>query len=311
MSPNTIPIIYAGLDIAKANFQLHLQGKFHELPNTPAGHRRLCQLLSSQMHVICEATGGYERAVVAALHQAGIAVSVLNPQRVRSFARAQGQRAKTDRIDAAVLTAYGQSLQPAVTPARSQTEQELTELVRRRQQLVDLLTAQRLQADGLTLPALRRQAQSLIRRLEQDLDRLEELLAALQQQTPALQAQVQRLETIEGVGAVTARNVLAELPELGRLNRRQVAALAGLAPHPRQSGQWTGKASIGGGRAALRRALYMAALSASRCNPLLRAFYQRLRLAGKPAKVALTAVMRKLIVLMNHCLKNPNFVLSN
>lgn len=311
MSPNTTPIIYAGLDIAKANFQLHLKGQFHNLPNTPAGHHRLCQLLSTQMHVICEATGGYERAVVAALHQAGIAVSVLNPARVRSFARAQGQRAKTDRIDAAVLTAYGQSLQPAITPARSQTEQELTELVRRRQQLVNLLTAQRLQADGLTLPALRRQAQSLIRRLEQDLDRLEELLAALQQQTPALQTQVQRLETIEGVGAVTARNVLAELPELGRLNRRQVAALAGLAPHPRQSGQWTGKASIGGGRAALRRALYMAALSASRCNPLLRAFYQRLRSAGKPAKVALTAVMRKLIVLMNHCLKNPNFVLSN
>jgi transposase len=311
MSPNTIPIIYAGLDIAKANFQLHLQGKFYDLPNTPAGHDRLCQLLSAQMHVICEATGGYERAVVAALNQAGIAVSVLNPARVRSFARAQGQRAKTDRIDAAVLTSYGQSLRPAATPPRSRAEQELTELVRRRQQLVDLLTAQRLQADGLTLPSLRRQAQSLLRRLEQDLDRLDELLTKLQQQTPALQAQVQRLEAIDGVGEVTARNVLAELPELGRLNRRQVAALAGLAPHPRQSGQWTGKASIGGGRAALRRALYMAALSASRCNPHLRIFYQRLRLAGKPPKVALTAVMRKLIVLMNHCLKNPNFVLSN
>jgi transposase len=310
MSPNTIPIIYAGLDIAKANFQLHLQGKFHDLPNTPAGHRRLGQLLSAQMHVICEATGGYERAVVTALQQAGIAVSVLNPARVRSFARAQGQRAKTDRIDAAVLTAYGQSLKPARTPPRSQAEQELTELVRRRQQLVDLLTAQRLQADGLTLPVLRRQAQSLIRRLEQDLDRLDELLTKLQQQTPALQAQVQRLEAIAGVGAVTARNVLAELPELGRLNRRQVAALAGLAPHPRQSGQWNGKASIGGGRAALRRALYMAALSASRYNSHLSAFYQRLRACGKPPKVALTAVMRKLIVLMNHCLKNPNFVLS-
>lgn len=310
MSPNTISIIYAGLDIAKANFQLHLLGKFHDLPNTPSGHRRLCHLLSSQMHVVCEATGGYERAAVAALHQAGIAVSVLNPARVRSFARAQGQRAKTDRIDAAVLTAYGQSLKPAPTPPRSQAEQELTELVRRRQQLVDLLTAQRLQTDGLTLPALRRQAQSLIRRLEQDLDRLDELLTSLQQQTPALQAQVQRLEAIDGVGAVTARNVLAELPELGRLNRRQVAALAGLAPHPRQSGQWTGKASIGGGRAALRRVLYMAALSASRCNSHLRAFYQRLRAGGKPPKVALTAVMRKLIVLMNHTLKNPNFVLS-
>jgi transposase len=197
--------IHTGLDIAKLNLQLHLAGRIHDLPNTPAGHRRLLKLLAAQpgVHVVCEATGGYERDVVAALHEAKVTVSVLNP------------------------------------------------------------------------------------------------------------ARVQKLEAITGVGAITALGVLAELPELGTLNRRQAAALAGLAPHPRESGQWHGRRSIGGGRAPVRRALYMAALVAAHSNRQLKEFYQRLRAAGKPAKVALTAVMRKLIVLMNHILKNPNFALQN
>lgn len=248
---------------------------------------------------------------MAALQQAGLPVSVLNPARVRHFARAQGQRAKTDRLDAVVLCAYGQALQPAPTPARTELEQQLTELVRRRAQLLDALVAQRQQAEGLTLPTLRRQAQSLIRRLERDLAQIQGALAQLQTQSDPLNQRVERLASIVGVGTLTALGVLAELPELGTLNRRQVAALAGLAPHPRESGQWQGQRSIGGGRAAVRRTLYMAALVAARTNRHLKAFYQRLRLAGKPAKVALTAVMRKLIVLMNQLLKNPDFALSN
>lgn len=312
MSPNTTTIIYAGLDIAKSNLQLHLDGQFHDLPNSPAGHRRLIELLMTQerVHVICEATGGYERDVVAALHQAAIALSVLNPARVRHFARAQGQRAKTDRIDAAVLTAYGEALQPQPTAARTKLEQQLAELVRRRLQLLEILVAQRQQAERLTIPALRRQAQSLMRRLERDLAQIESLLTQLREQVAELDERVQRLEAIAGVGSITALGVLAELPELGTLNRQQAAALAGLAPHPRESGQWQGRRTIGGGRAAVRRALYMAALCAARSNRPLREFYQRLRVAGKPAKVALTAVMRKLIVLMNHVLKNPNFSLA-
>jgi len=305
--------IYAGLDIAKLNLQLHLAGRFHDLPNTAAGHRRLLQLLAARpgSQVVCEATGGYERAVVAALHQAGVPVSVLNPARVRHFARAQGQRAKTDRLDAAVLSAYGQAFQPKAATPPTATQQQLTELVRRRAQLLDALVAQRLQAQGLTLPTLRRQAQSLIRRLERDLAQLETALAQLRDQSDALNQRVQRLATIVGVGTITALGVLAELPELGTLNRRQVAALAGLAPHPRESGQWQGRRTIGGGRAAVRRALYMAALVAAHTNRQLKEFYQRLRTAGKPAKVALTAVMRKLIVLMNHLLKYPDFALAN
>jgi len=304
--------LYAGLDIAKHNLQLHWAGRFYDLPHSPAGHRRLVQLLTRQpgAQVICEATGGYERDVVAALHQAGIPVSVLNPARVRHFARAQGQRAKTDRLDAAVLTAYGQALQPQPTPARSEVQQQLTELVRRRAQLLELLVAQRRQAEQLTLPCLRRQAQSLVRRLERDIEQIQAQLQHLRQQEASLDQRAQKLQAITGVGTITALAVLAELPELGTLNRRQAAALAGVAPHPRQSGRWQGRRTIGGGRAAVRRALYMAALVAARANRTLQAFYLRLRTAGKPAKVALTAVMRKLVILMNHVLKNPHFVLA-
>jgi transposase len=308
-----MPTIYAGLDIAKLNLQLHLAGRFHDLPNTAAGHRRLLKLLAPlpAIHIICEATGGYEREVVEALHQAQREVSVLNPARVRHFARAQGQRAKTDQIDAAVLTAYGQAFQPKPTAARTAIEQQLAQLVRRRHQVLEILVTQRQQAQRLTLASLRRQARSLVRRLERDVEQIETQLRELRRQTAELDQRVQKLEAITGVGTLTALGVLAELPELGTLNRRQAAALAGLAPHPRESGQWQGRRTIGGGRAALRRALYMAALTAAHTNHHLKVFYQRLRTAGKPAKVALTAVMRKLIVLMNHILKNPNFALSN
>lgn len=249
--------------------------------------------------------------MVAALHESNVPVSVLNPARVRHFARATGQRAKTDHIDAAVLTAYGQALQPKATAPRTEQEQQLTELIRRRVQVLEILVAQRQQAERLSLPALRRQAQSLVRRLERDLEQIETQLRELRTQVTALDERVQKLEAITGVGTITALGVLAELPELGTLNRRQAAALAGLAPHPRESGQWHGRRRIGGGRAPVRRALYMAALVAARSNRQLKAFYQRLRSAGKPAKVALTAVMRKLIVLMNLTLKHPNFVLQN
>jgi transposase len=313
MSQNTMTTIYAGLDIAKLNLQLHLASRSHDLPNTVPGHRRLLKLLATQpgSQVVCEATGGYEREVVAALQAAHIPVSVLNPARARHFAKASGQRAKTDKIDAALLTAYGHALQPKPTPPRTALEQQLTELVRRRHQVVEIIVGQRQQADQLTLPALRRQAQSLVRRLERDLAQIEDQLKELRREVAPLHERLQKLEAISGVGTITAMGVLAELPELGTLNRRQTAALAGLAPFTRQSGRWQGLRAIGGGRAPVRRALYMAALVAARCNRQLKEFYQRLRAAGKPAKVALTAVMRKLIVLMNHVLKNPDFVLQN
>jgi transposase len=313
MSQNTMNTIYSGLDISKQNLQLHLGGHLHDLPNTTAGHRRLLKLLASMpgVQVVCEATGGYERDVVAALHDSHIALSVLNPARVRHFARATGQRAKTDDIDAAVLSDYGSKLQPKPTAPRTDQEQHLSELVRRRAQLIEFLSAQRQQMERLTLAPLKRQARSLVRKLQADVAQIESQLQELRAQSMSLDQRIAKLEAITGVGSITAMGVLAELPELGTLNRRQVAALAGLAPHPRDSGQWHGRRSIGGGRSQVRRSLYMAALVASRSNSLLKVFYQRLRAAGKPAKVALTAVMRKLVVLMNHILKNPNFVLQN
>jgi transposase len=185
--------IYTGLDIAKLNLQLHLAGRIYDLPNTTAGHRRLLKLLAAQasVHVVCEATGGYERDIVAALHEAQVTVSVLNPARVRHFARATGQRAKTDDIDAAVLTAYGQALQPKPTAPRTEQEQQLAELVRRRVQVLEILVAQRQQAEGLTVPALRRQAQSLVRRLERDVKQIEALLKTLRTQATPLGERVQ------------------------------------------------------------------------------------------------------------------------
>ena len=312
MNEKTSPV-HAGLDIAKASLQLHLQSRSHDLPNTPTGHAQMIKHLAAVpgAHVICEATGGYERGVVAALHAAQVPVSVLNPARVRQFARASGQMAKTDPIDAAVLTAFGQAFAPEATAARTEVEIKMLALTTRRLQLLELRVAEEQRADTCADPALRKLFTAWLTQVEKQTAKVEALIEELLSAETKLAGQVQRLDDISGVGRVTAVMVLAAMPELGQLNRRQAAALAGLCPYNRDSGKWAGKRCISGGRAEVRRALYMAALSASRSNPLLKAFYDRLIAAGKPAKVALTALMRKLIVLMNHLLKNPSFSLAN
>ena len=320
MSQNTTALmtekpssVHAGLDIAKASLQLHLQSKSHDLPNTPEGHARLIKRLAAipGVHIICEATGGYERAVVAALHAATIPVSVINPARVRQFARASGELAKTDPIDAAMLTAFGQAFTPEPTAARTASEIKMAALVTRRVQLLELRVAEAQRADTCADLDLRKLFTPWLAQVEKQITKVQALIEALLKTQAPLADQVQRLDDIMGVGRITAVMVLATMPELGQLNRRQAAALAGLCPYNRDSGQWAGKRCISGGRAEVRRALYMAALSASRSNHLLKPFYDRLIAAGKPAKVALTAVMRKLIVLMNHLLKNPKFSLAH
>jgi len=305
--------VYVGLDIAKASLQLHLQSKFFDLPNTADGHAQLIKRLAAipGLHVICEATGGYERAVVAALHAVALPLSVINPARVRQFARASGELAKTDPIDAAVLTAFGQAFAPEPTPARTATELKMAALVTRRVQLLELRVAEAQRADTCADLELCKLFIPWLAQMEKQIAKVEALIEALLKAQASLADQVQRLDDIMGVGRLTAVMVLATMPELGQLNRRQTAALAGLCPYNRDSGQWAGKRCISGGRAEVRRALYMAALSASRSNHLLKPFYDRLIAAGKPAKVALTAVMRKLIVLMNHLLKNPKFSLAH
>jgi transposase len=307
------PSVYAGLDIAKASLQLHLQNKSYDLPNAPEGHAQLLKRLAAVpgVHVICEATGGYERAVVAVLHAAPVPVSVIHPARVRQFARAAGKLAKTDPIDAAVLTALGQAFTPDATAPRTAVEIKMAALVTRRVQLLELRVAQAQRADTCADPDLRKLFTPWLAQMEKQISKVEALIEVLLKEQRPLAAQVQRLDDIMGVGRLTAVMVLATMPELGQLNRRQAAALAGLCPYNRDSGQWAGQRCISGGRAEVRRALYMAALSASRSNHLLQPFYDRLIAAGKPAKVALTAVMRKLIVLMNHLLKNPHFSLAH
>lgn len=312
MNQNTTPV-YVGLDIAKATLQLHLQGRSFDLNNTGGGHSQLVKRLAATAgaHVICEATGGYERAVVAALHAAAIPVSVINPARVRQFARASGELAKTDPIDAAKLAAFGHAFRPQPTPPRTATEIKLAALVARRLQLLQIQVAERQRADSATEPALSKTFTLWLAQIHKQIAKVEALIEALLAEQSVLHQQVRRLDEIVGVGTLTAVTMMATMPELGQINRRQAAALAGLSPYNRDSGRWAGKRYISGGRSEVRRGLYMAALSASRSNHLLKAFYQRLIAAGKPPKVALTAVMRKLIVLMNHLLKNPNFSLAH
>jgi transposase len=320
MSQNTTAImnqnitsVYAGLDIAKASLQLHLQNRSYDLSNTSAGHAQLIKRLAAipGAHVICEATGGYERAVVAALQAANLPVSIINPARVRQFARASGELAKTDPIDASMLTAFGFAFAPDPTPPRTAAEIKMAALVTRRAQLLELRVAETQRADTCAEPSLSKLFRSWLPQIEKQITKVEALIEELLAEQTTLAHHVERLDEITGVGRITAVTVLANMPELGQLNRRQAAALAGLSPYNRDSGQWAGKRCITGGRNEVRRALYMAALSASRRNHHLKPFYDRLIAAGKPAKVALTAVMRKLIILMNHLLKNPSFSLAH
>jgi transposase len=300
------PTVYAGLDIAKATLQLHLQHVHHVLANDPQGHAALLKMIRAVggVQIVCEATGGYEKGVVAALHAAAQPVSVLNPALVRHFALAQGQRAKSDPLDAEVLTAYGVALRPEPTTAREPARDALRALVQWRDHVKEQLMRTRQTVEHGVPAYVARQQKKLVAHLEKQMTEVEKECQKARARAPHLQAQVQQLEQLEAVGTVTALSVLSHLPELGTLNRQEAAALAGLAPWTRQSGPWEGQRHIGGGRAAVRRALYMSAVVLARMQETkLGKFYAHLRAAGKPAKVALTAVMRKLLLQMNRVLK--------
>lgn len=303
---NTQPVVYAGLDISKAKLQLHLQNRQHVLDNNPKGYADLAQKICAVggVQIICEATGGYERGVVRALHKASQPVSVLNPARVRHFALAQGQRAKNDPIDAGLLTDYGTALRPEPTPMAEPAREDLRALVQWRDHLKEQLTRVRQTVEHDVPAWIARQQKKLVAHLEKQMAGVEQECRDALARTPALLAQVRELEALDGVGRITAVSVLSHLPELGEMNRQEAAALAGLAPWVRQSGPWEGQRHIGGGRAAVRRALYMSAVALARMKTTtLGMFYAHLRAAGKPAKVALTAVMRKLLLQMNRVLK--------
>ena len=299
--------VTVGIDVAKARLDVAVQptGTTWTVPRARGGLRRLQGQLEAlrPTRIVLEASGGYERAVVAALSAAGLPVVVVNPRQTRDFARAHGILAKTDRPDARVLARFAAAVRPPLRPQPSAAVQDLQLLSRRRRQLVADRAAeqQRRRHDRAHLDL---GFDPLAAALTAALAQVDRQLAALVQAEPALRARAAWLQSIPGIGPVTAAVLLAEVPELGTCSRQQVAALVGVAPFNRDSGAWRGRRSCWGGRAQVRAALYMAALTATRVNPTLRACYQRLIAAGKPPKVALVACMRKLPVLCNALCKS-------
>jgi transposase len=289
---NTTTIKYIGVDVAKSRLDVDLPAPAHQLPNTAEAIAQALRGLPSGAHLVCESTGGYESTLVAAAQAAGMPISVVPPQRVRNHARCTGRLAKTDRIDAQLLSDYGRMHAPAALRAPEPDRQQLRELVRARAQLLEL---KKIEASWRehppSLAVLRAQAEKREAWLDAQLAEVEREIRAL-------------------VKAVTAWTVWAEVPELGQMEPGQPGAIVGLAPYARDSSQHHGKRYIQQGRPQVRRVLYMAAITACHHNPVLKAFYQRLRARGKPAKVAIIAVARRLIELLNLMLKNPNFVLA-
>ena len=314
MMSMTPPIVHLGIDIAKDTLEIAGPHLHWQVPNNADGYTLLLTKVKKQPftpHFICEATGGNERALITHLLAQSCRISRLNPSRVRQFAKATGRLAKTDHVDALLLADYGRTLQPASLVKPDPTLEALTDLVRRRGQLAELLGLQRTQRQQLHPDCLIHQLDELIQVVAQQIAALDTQMAQLVSEDRPLTEKLQRLCQVEGVGKTTAINLLAELPELGQSNRGGIAALGGLAPFNHDSGAGQGARHIQGGRSQVRRALYMAALTAIRCNPVLKPFYQQLRARGKSHRVAITAVMRKLLVHLNQLMRPSQLSLAS
>jgi transposase len=311
MESTTPEPTYVGLDIAKDRLDYTLDGTgLAQVPNTAAGHALLVEKLRRvpAARVVCEASGGYERAVVAHLLSCGREVCVVQPGRVRAFAHAEGLLAKTDRLDAQLLRRYGQKVQPRLAVPLTPAATVLRELIEHRRQLSDQLvaTGNRLELAGPTLrPHLARQQAFL----KAELAAADGLIEAQVDGDDDLRAKAARLRQLKGVGPVLAATLLAYVPEMGQIDDPQLSALIGVAPFARDSGRTSRARHVRGGRGIVRRVLYMAAVCAIRANPILAAFYARLRATGKPATVCLVAVMRKMLGVLNRLIADPKFVL--
>jgi transposase len=293
---------YVGIDVAKATLDVAIgsDGELVQVENSEAGIARLLQRLgeAAPTLVVLEATGGYESVVVAAIVGRGIAVAVVNPRQVRDFAKATGVLAKTDRIDARVLARFAEAVRPEPRPLPTAEAKELEEFLSRRRQLVDMLTMEKNRQSIATTERMKKSLKKHVDWLEEALRRANDDIDKAIRNSPAWREQEDLLRSLPGIGPVTARTILAELPELGRLNRRKIAALVGVAPLNRDSGTLQGSRTCWGGRANVRQVLYMAAMAAVRCNPVIRRTYVALRARGKKHKVALVACMRKLLTIM-------------
>lgn len=300
--------LFIGIDIAKHRLDIAVTpGNQHfTMPNTEAGVQRLprrLQELQPQI-ILLEASGGYEFLLVAALREAELPACFINPLQVRQFARSLGITAKTDRLDARVLALYAEKIRPEPRPLPDAQQQELKQLMVRRRQLVDMVQMERHRLQTCHSLRVQESLRSLIKALLTELKALEQEVRDFIDQHPLWDTQDELLQSAPGVGPQTSFSLIAWVPELGALNRRQMAKLVGVAPLNRDSGQWRGRRSIGGGRGQVRRVLYMATLTAVRVNPVLRHWYHRLLQQGKAKKVALVACMRKLLTILNAMLKN-------
>ncbi len=299
---------FIGIDVSKAHLDIHIRptGAGFRVSHDEAGCATLLERLGALRPtvLVLEATGGYEVPVAATLASAGLPVAVVNPRQIRDFARATGQLAKTDTLDARGIALFAEAVRPAPRPVPDEQAQALGELIARRRQLVEMLGAEQNRRRLLRDRGLQRHVDAHITWLEEALRRLDHDLTTLIRSTPVWRETDDLLRSVPGIGPITAGTLIADLPELGRLDRRRIAALAGLAPFARDSGAFRGRRMIAGGRASIRRVLYMATLTAIQHNPSIRAFYLRLVAAGRPAKVALTAAMRKLLTILNAMLRD-------
>ena len=297
-----------GIDVSKDRLDVAVRpdGEAFAVSRTGGGIDELIERLKSRSVklVAIEATGGFETVVAAGLAGAGLPVVVVNPAQVRAFAQALGKRAKTDPIDAAVIAHFAEATNPQVRPLPDATTQLLAELVARRRQIVEMIAAESQRARHISAPRLKKSVARLRKALEKELAELDDDISDHVRGSPAWAEKEDLLASVPGIGPTIARTLIAELPELGSLDRRQIAALVGLAPWTRQSGKWRGKSFIGGGRSSVRRVLFMGAPVASRFNPEISQFRDRLVAAGKPKLVAIVAAARKLLTILNAILRD-------
>jgi transposase len=298
---------FVGIDVSKDALDAHLrpEGTARRFDNTPAGVAELVAWLEplAPTLIVLEATGGYERPVIAALSLKGLSVALVNPKRARDFAAALGRRAKTDELDAGVLAEFAERVRPPVRGLAGAEAQELQALVARRNQLIEMRTMESNRL-ATAVRAVRRSIEAILRVLEKEIGKADEELTAAIEASPVWKAKDELLQSIPGIGPVTSRVLLADLPELGTLTRQQVASLVGVAPLNRDSGRWNGKRFIAGGRAAVRRVLYLGSLAAQQGNAVLAAFAARLKKAGKAPKVIRIALARKLVIIANAVLRD-------
>lgn len=299
--------IFVGIDVSKARLDVAMCRSAEKLSvsNDEVGVQALVKRLSEikPALIVLEATGGLERSVSGALGSAQLPVVVVNPRQVRDFAKAIGQLAKTDRIDALVLARFAEAVRPPLRPLPDELSLELRALIARRRQLIEMMVAEKNRRSAASR-VVKKRIEAHLRWLEAELDRADKDLDQSIRQSPIWREHEDLLKTVPGIGPIVSRTLLAELPELGTLNRKKIAALVGIAPLNCDSGTFMGRRGIWGGRATVRAVLYMAALVASRRNSLIRNFYQRLRDKGKAPKVALVACMRKLLIILNAMIKH-------